>query len=489
MSARGRKNEQPQGDFPFVFGSQVPGVQDVRANVPGQEAHGTGSTSGKVVDQQSFGFDEKRAADKPVELFKGASAEAGLGPDYGREKRRLRRDDSVSVYAAQMNARYAMDHRKRTTIILLVLALVMIPLLVILPGSWLKGSEIANGVAGFAEHLGGRVTALGLWIQGSPDGVPMGIFFWQTATVAVVGAVLAMNGAVFQGALKNALASPTTLGVVSGGTLGSVIYTLLFEVPVTEEAVTYVYASELSEQLSALDPLQYFFAVQGRFLFSLVGCMVVTVLVLLVAYIAGRGKVSKVALIIAGQVFTAFASGVVTIIRYYVYYNGTDQQQAAIMGIMSGSVDNVMGFEDFALIAIPAVIGFAIILHMRFKLNLLAFDEAEAKSLGIKTNVTRNTVMIVCTVLTAVVVSFCGTVGFVGFLIPHIARRMVGPDFRFLLPCSACLGAVFLLLVNYVMHLGNFFSGSLGTFTSIIGAVFFFAMVVVQRRRGNVDWV
>lgn len=109
--------------------------------------------------------------------------------------------------------------------------------------------------------------------------------------------------------------------------------------------------------------------------------------------------------------------------------------------------------------------------------------------MGISTARTRNTVVITCTVMTAVVTSFCGNVGFVGFLVPHLARKVIGPDLRYLLPASALLGSLYLLVANYVMQLGNLLSGSLGSFTSLVGAVFFLAAIIQQRRRGNADWI
>ena len=109
--------------------------------------------------------------------------------------------------------------------------------------------------------------------------------------------------------------------------------------------------------------------------------------------------------------------------------------------------------------------------------------------MGISTMATRNFMVAICTIMTALVVSFCGTVGFVGFLIPHIARRIVGPDFRYYIPASICMGAIYLLLAHYIMNLGGFLAGSLGTFTSLIGVVFFIAVAIRQRARGNVDWI
>ena len=298
-----------------------------------------------------------------------------------------------------------------------------------------------------------------------------------------------MNGCIFQGALKNALASPSTLGVMSGGTLGTLVFTLLFGVPAAEETVRAVTASELQSQLDAMDLPTYIFATQGRAICSLVGCFAIVALVLLIAHIAGRGKVSKVALLIAGQVFTALIAGVIAVIRTWIIMYGTVDQQAAIQTIAGGSVSDIVGPTSLAALAVPIIIGTVIIMFMRQRLNLLAFNEDEARSMGLKTAFTRNLVIIVCTVLTGIVVSFVGAVGFVGFLVPHLARKVIGPDFRYLVPTSMLFGALFLLFANYLMNLTSLFSGSLGTLTSIVGIVFFIIVAVRERARGNVDWV
>ena len=125
---------------------------------------------------------------------------------------------------------------------------------------------------------------------------------------------------------------------------------------------------------------------------------------------------------------------------------------------------------------------------MRNRLNLLAFNEEEARSMGISTRGLRVTLVACCTIMTAVVVAFCGTVGYVGFLIPHLARRIVGPDFKYLVPASALLGGAFLLIVYYVFMCFSIPAGSLSTVTSVLGVIAFVIVVFQQRRSGYASW-
>lgn len=483
--AREKQDNAPETSL-FSF-SQEP------AHVPGQDRSGVSTSD--VTNPESMGFGKRRPADEAVAAmpFASSSDATDLGPQYGYRKSRFRRHDEVSIYTDQMDSRYAMDSRKRMLVILTVLVIVLIPVFVIAPTSWLSQQGMARGLAGFIEALQSNVTAIGHWITGVPDGNGIQIVFWQILAVAIVGAALSLNGAVYQGAMKNALASPSTLGVMSGGTLGTLVYTLAFVAPesaeITEKGYIAFTTEEMNAYVSSLDPLEYFWMIQGRALCSVIGCFTVVALVLLIAHIAGRGKVSKSALIIAGQVFASVIAGVVAIARTYVSLYGSDAQIEAMRSVVGGSVSSIMSPFDLALIGVPLLIGFIIIMRLRFRLNLLTFNDDEARSLGISVAGTRNAVMIVCTVMTAVIVSFCGNVGFVGFIVPHLARMMVGPDLRYLIPASALLGAVYLLVANYLMSLGGILVSSLGLFTSLIGVVFFIVAIIQQRRRGNVDWI
>ena len=481
--ARREKNQNEAGASLFSFGNGS-------AEVPGQNDSRSGAANGRGLIGQEDKQDNPSAS---MSLFSKGKSNDPLGPEYGYNRARIRRKNEVSVYNEQMDARYAMDRRKRSILLLVVALIVLLPLSVIAPTGWLTLNGLSHGIAGWLDILQSNLRAFGNWVSGVPDGNGISILFYQTLVVAMIGAALALNGAVYQGAMKNALASPSTLGVMSGGTLGTIVYMLVFVAPETgdmlESGVEMTQASEMIEHLDQLDTFSYILETQGRALCSIVGCFVVVSLVLLIAYIAGRGKVSKSALIIAGQVFAAVISGAIGVVRTYLIAYGTDEQVEAIRATVGGSVNYIARPIDVALIAVPLAIGFFIVMRLRFKMNLLAFGDDEARSLGISVNWTRNAVMIVCTVMTAVVVSFCGNVGFVGFLVPHIARKMVGPDLRYLIPASALVGSIYLLLAHHLMSLGDILSSSLGSFTSLVGVVFFIVAIVRQRRAGNVDWI
>ena len=493
-----KDDRQQQGSSPFTFNkgtSSVPGQGVPGQGVPGAKASVPGALAGDATQG-------RRGSKRGASLLSGASGNDGSalfaapeegqtdpGMAYGYRKSLFKRKDEVSIYTEQMDARTALDHRVKVIAGSCVLVVVLIFLVPILPtGLFGMGRDFptpALVIEAFSTNIGGFIN----WVTGGPVTTGISITFWQTVAVAVAGATLALNGCIFQGALKNALAAPSTLGIMSGGTLGTIIFTLLFGVSASGEAITVIRASELAEQMEQMDIGSYLLATQGRALFSMAGCFIIVALVLLIAHIAGRGKVSKVGLLIAGQVFTALITGVITVIRYYIIYYGTEEQLAAMQRIIGGSVTDFTSPLSLVPLVVPVFIGICIIMAVRFRLNLLAFHDEEARTMGIKTTTTRNLVIIVCTVLTGVVVSYVGSVGFVGFLVPHIARKVIGPDFRYLVPASMLFGSIFLLLAYYFMNLTTLFSGSLGTLTALVGAVSFLVIAIRQRARGDVDWI
>lgn len=135
---------------------------------------------------------------------------------------------------------------------------------------------------------------------------------------------------------------------------------------------------------------------------------------------------------------------------------------------------------DLALVGVPLLLLFAFVMAFRRQLTLLTFTEAEARTMGVETQKIRYLVIVLATLLTAVIVSFCGRVGFVGFIVPHLARRLVGPQISYLMPASFLLGGVFVLgayvLINIV--LGGAYSTMAGMFISIGGALVFLFTVL-----------
>jgi iron complex transport system permease protein len=131
---------------------------------------------------------------------------------------------------------------------------------------------------------------------------------------------------------------------------------------------------------------------------------------------------------------------------------------------------------------IPLIIGLVPLFLLRWRLNVRAFGDEEAQSLGVNTKSLRLLTIISATLVTAAVVSISGIIGWVGLLVPHLARFLVGPNYRLLIPASLLIGSIYLLLVDTLARAILPIEIPLGIFTAIIGAPLFIYLLAYARR-------
>lgn len=301
-----------------------------------------------------------------------------------------------------------------------------------------------------------------------------GVTVYQYLAVIVTGAALAACGTVFQGSFRNVLAGPSTMGVMAGGTLGFMVYLLLFTSgdasPVLSEADIDAWAG------------RSFFEIYGLQLFALLGCFAGVALTVGVATAAGRGRLSAPAMILSGTVFSAITGGISNLIQYYmILTNPFDTRIEAVRSLMMGSFNRVTGPEPLAMMAVPILICLGALILLRHRLNLLSLGEDEALTIGVNIRTYRYVMIAVGTIITAFVVAFCGHIGFLGFMVPLVARKLTGPDMAKLLPVAMLTGAILLTLVfdlAYICGLTDY----MNLFTSSIGGV---VMLVTLLRKGG----
>lgn len=286
-------------------------------------------------------------------------------------------------------------------------------------------------------------------ITGTPEQVALfNIRLPRVLTVLLAGAGLAVSGAAYQGMFKNPPVSPDILGASAGASLGAVT-ALLFAAP------------NWVVQLAAFT-----------------GGM------LAVALTVGLGRMVRydavLSLVLGGMlVSTLFQSGV-SLVKYLA--DGDDRLPVITFWLMGSfsSVDK----RDFSVIVLPMLAGFALLLLQGWKLNVLSFGDEEARSLGINTRRTRLIVIFCSTLLVSCSVAIAGIVGWVGLVIPHLARAVVGPNYRVLLPASILLGAGYLLLIDDLARCLSNVETPIGILISIIGVPFF----VFIFRRTSKGW-
>ncbi|RBJ81643.1 iron ABC transporter permease [Pseudomonas sp. MWU12-2534b] len=264
---------------------------------------------------------------------------------------------------------------------------------------------------------------------------------------ALVGAGLALIGAVLQAVTRNPLADPHLLGVTSGATLGAVIVVL-----------------HLGQVIGLLTlPLAAF-----------IGALASMLLVLGIA--ARNGRLDSDRLLLCGVA----VSFVMMAVANLLLFMGDHRASSAVMFWMLGG----LGLARWELLAIPAVsvlLGLGLLLGMARPLNALMAGEQTAVTLGLNARNVRLKVFLIASLMTGVLVSISGSIGFVGLMVPHIARRLVGAEHRRLLPVCVLLGSLFLVWVDVAARtLIAPEDLPIGVATAAIGGLFFIGLM---RRR------
>ena len=257
----------------------------------------------------------------------------------------------------------------------------------------------------------------------------------------IVGSGLACAGASYQCIFGNPLVSPDILGVSAGAGFGASLAILM-------SAGTWLV------QIQAL-----FFG------------LLAVAIVLLISRV--RKKTEVFMLVLSGVIVTALFEAFISIIKYVA--DPQDQLPAITIWLM-GSLASA-SYKDTVVAACVIVPCMAILFTLRWKMNLLSLNEDEAKSLGIKVEQMRLVIIIVSTLMTAVSVSLCGIIGWIGLVIPHVGRFVVGNDHRSLIPACILMGGTYLLVIDGIARTISAAELPISILTSIIGAPFFAFML------------
>ncbi len=266
----------------------------------------------------------------------------------------------------------------------------------------------------------------------------------------LVGAGLAVAGAAFQSLFGNPLATPDTLGTANGAAFGAALAILLG-------------AGSLGVQFAALA----------------FGIGAVLLVFLVTRRAAGDGRPSMIMVVLGGLVISSLFSALTTLVKYVA-----DPQDVLpvitfwLMGSFSGATRRAL------LLGLPLIGGgTALLVLLRHRLNALSLSEDEAKSLGVDLPLTRGLVIFAASAVTAAAVALCGVIGWVGLLVPHIARMVLGNDNSRVIPASLTGGALFMLATDTVARCATEAEIPVGILTAVIGAPVFIA---VLRKTGGI---
>lgn len=269
----------------------------------------------------------------------------------------------------------------------------------------------------------------------------------RVLAVILCGSGLSVAGASYQGMFKNPLVSPDILGAAAGSGFGAALALLL----------------GLSMGMVQL--------------FSFTGGLAA---VFIAVNINRRVFYDPLLGLVLGgmMVSTVFQSGI-SMVKFLA---DADDLLPSITFWLMGSFSSITR-HDLKILAPLILIGIFIIIIMGRRLNIMSFGEEEARTMGVDPRSTRIIVISAATVITAASVSVCGLIGWVGLVVPHLCRSLVGPDFRILLPASAVTGAGFLLLVDTVVRTAWSVELPIGVLTSLLGVPVFF--IIFRKNSGG----
>lgn len=263
----------------------------------------------------------------------------------------------------------------------------------------------------------------------------------------VVGSGLSLAGLAFQSLFRNPLATPDILGVTNGASFGAIL-ALLFGL-----GVAYIN------------------------LFGLLFGLMCLGLVVLVSY-DRNAPYDTMSMVLSGIIISALFSSLISLVKYVA-----DPQDTlpTITYWLLGSLELGLGLH-FVAGVVGIICGSVVLYALRWKLNLLALSDDEAKALGVNLLLLRVVVILACTVIVACSVGMCGVIGWVGLLVPHIARLIVGNENAKIAPLCVIIGAIFLLLVDTVSRTISSEQIPISILTALSGAPFFIYILHKARR-------
>ncbi|MFA9423441.1 MAG: FecCD family ABC transporter permease [Sedimentibacter sp.] len=265
---------------------------------------------------------------------------------------------------------------------------------------------------------------------------------------AFVGASLAASGAVFQGLFRNPLVNSGILGVSSGSGFGAALAILLFS-----RSSFYVYVFALF-----FGGLAVFFS-----------------------YTIGRiyNTTPTIMLVLGGTVISSLFSALISLVKYVA--DPLDKLPAITFWLMGSFASSTN--QDIIIGVPPMLIGIIGLILMRWRINVLSMGDREAHTLGINGNLNKLIAILFATSATAGAVCVSGTIGWVGLIIPHIGRMIVGNDNKKLIPISCVLGASFLIIIDNISRTLTGGEIPIGILTSLIGGPFF--IYILKKTKGG----
>ena len=284
----------------------------------------------------------------------------------------------------------------------------------------------------------------------------------RIATGMGVGIALAMAGCVMQNVLRNPLASASTLGIAQGASFGAALAIIYFQAGIQVSNAS-VNAITFTNPYTVV-------------IFAFLGGIASTVLILILSRVTG---VSPSVMILVGVALSAIFTGATTLMQYF----SDENRVAAVVYWTFGNLGRA-GWREISLIYILSALAFVYFIFNRWNYNAMESGTSTAKSLGVNADSLVLISMTVATLISATAIAFVGTISFIGLIAPHIVRRFIGNDYRFLIPCSALMGAIVMLAADIASRMiASPAILPIGALTSFLGAPLFLYLIIKQGKR------
>ena len=392
-----------------------------------------------IEDAASHPASQKEAEQQAARLIAQAEAiDASLDASLGKRKRSGKKERFIAEDKT-------IEGKKQVPLSVMLLFLgIVVAVLVVL----------SLCIGRYQVDVGTTLKILFSWLFGGETGVDwtqnqynviMNLRLPRALAAMLVGAALALSGASYQGVFQNPLVSPDILGVSYGACVGAALSILL-------------YLNNWWTQILAF-----------------VGGLITVFITVSIPKLMHRH--TNVVMVLSGVIVGGFMSSILGIMKYVA---DPDTQLAEITYWQLGSIAKV----NFTLLKYTApvmIVAAIILIAMRWRLNLISLGEEEARTLGVDIRKERGIIIVAATILTASAVSVAGTIGWVGLIIPHVTRRIVGSDNKRLIPTVIFVAAAFMLIVDLFARNISGYEIPLGILTGLIGAPIFGYILVKQR--------
>ena len=335
------------------------------------------------------------------------------------------------------------NRNRRANVILVALAVVLVALAIL---SFLVGRYpiSPDKVVGM---LANQVVPFDAFWTAQEQTIFFNVRLPRVVLAILVGCCLASAGAAYQGTFQNPLVSPDILGASQGAALGAAIAILIGFASFGVSAFAFVFA-------------------------------IVTVMIVMVVAQAARGN-QVLTVVLAGVMVSSLASAGVSFAKLVA--DPADQLPAITYWLM-GSLTSAKP-TDIQMVVAPMALGLVTLFVLRWRINILTMGDEEASTMGVNTKRLRLVIIVAATLITAASVAVTGMIGWVGLVIPHLSRMLIGSDYRKLMPASMLMGAAFLLLVDDVSRLVTTSEIPIGILTAFIGAPFFLYLITREGKK------